>query len=115
MLKIKNARKIAHSTIERSLLAQLEAKGANVGHFVDIVGKYIVLLSIADKLKKDIDTRGINYTERTAKGVQTIRSNPSVKEYILTLKEMQAIIKNLKLTTEDFEGYITPEIPDEKL
>lgn len=91
--------------IESSLLSQLQKKGADEAHFLDLVKDYMAMFEIKEKLEKDIKKRGISYTEPSAsKGIEISKQNPSVKDLIMVNRQMLAILDRLQITTEKTIG-----------
>jgi len=87
------------TSIRESLLAQLEAKGANVDHVIDLVKDYMSLWDVKNKLLKDIKTRGVMYTDYSSVGVEMQKNNPSVRELTGINRQMLAILKELDINT----------------
>jgi len=90
---------MSKKSIRESLLAQLEAKGADVDHFVDLVKDYMSLWEVKNKLVKDIKKRGVMYTDYSSVGVEMQKNNPSVRELVGVNRQMLALLKDLGLNT----------------
>lgn len=93
--------------IKESLLLQLEAKQANLPHFLDLIEEYMQFWEIERKLQADIKKRGVNYTETMSTGLKKTVNNPSIKDLAAVSKQKQAILEKLGITTEmpfDAEG-----------
>lgn len=91
------SRKVA---IQKSLLCQLEAKGAAQPHFVDLVDDYMRLWEVKEALAKDIKKRGVSYVDVSSTGVEMQKNNPSVKELHGTNRQMLMLLRELGLTTD---------------
>lgn len=93
-------------TVEQSLIRQLKLMGADIDVFLDLVEKYMQFWDIDEMLTADIKNRGVTFTDKSAAGVAMMKNNPSVKERVMVVKQMQAILKDLNLSTDkvgDFE------------
>jgi len=56
--------------IEESLLEQLEMKGADMDHFVDLVRDYMSLWDVKNDLLEDIKKRGVMYKDFSSVGIE---------------------------------------------
>ena len=90
--------------IEKALQEQLALKGADLEHYRDLLSDYMDLWRTKNKLIADIEERGVNYQEPNSTGNQVWKSNPSVKELVMVNRQMLAILKELKLSTDDVGG-----------
>lgn len=95
---------IKQSDIKASLTKQLEDNGANIDHFSDLINDYIELWKIKNKLIRDIKKRGTFYESTSATGKTYEKENPSVKQLMVTNRQMLAILKDLKLSTDTVVG-----------
>ena len=98
--------------IKESLMKQLEAKGAKVAHFENLIDDYMFMFDTKNKLQKDIRKRGVSYETFSASGYKITKQNQSVKDLIAINKQMVVILKELGLTTDAPTG---EEITDEDL
>lgn len=98
--------------IKESLIKQLEVKGANVAHFLDLINDYLVLYDIKKKLQADIKKRGVAYETLSASGFKITKQNQSVKDLVAVEKQMLSILKEMGLTTDKPTG---EEIIDDDL
>lgn len=87
--------------IVKSLLKQLESKGANVDHFIDLINDYVSLWGVKNALLKDIKTRGVTFSDNSHSGVKMQKNNPSVKELVMVNRQMLAILKDLDINTSN--------------
>lgn len=87
--------------VRKSLLKQLEDKGAAVSHFEDLVNDYMNFRSIKSKLQADIRKRGIVYEDKSSVGIVMQKNNPSVKELVNVNRQMLSILRELGLSTDD--------------
>lgn len=87
--------------IELSLRNQLQIKRATAPHFEDRIQSYLALWDIEQRLKKDIENRGITYTETMSTGREKTVENPSVKTIVALNKQQLMILKELGLTTDE--------------
>lgn len=88
-------------SIKKSLVKQLESKGANVDHFISLVDDYIWCYEQEAIMQKDVETRGHIYKAKSSSGFKIDKENPSVKNAIMFNKQKLAILKQLGLTVEN--------------
>ena len=86
--------------IEESLLEQLEMKGADMDHFVDLVRDYMSLWDVKNDLLKDIKERGVMYKDFSSVGIEMMKNNPSVRELVGINRQMLSILKDLDINTK---------------
>lgn len=87
--------------IKESLIKQIEAKGANVEHFLSLVDDYVWYWTQEKEMQKDIKKKGHTYPALSASGKEYEKENPSVKNALMYNKQKLAILKELGLTTEN--------------
>ena len=87
--------------IKKSLIKQLENKGANVDHFTSLIDDYVWFCEQEKEMQKDIKERGQSFKALSASGNPIIKENPSVKNAIMYNKQKLAILKELGLTTDN--------------
>lgn len=95
-----NVKKPTKAQIKDSLIKQLETKGANVAHFIDLIYDYLELYETKKKLQTDIKKRGVSYKTTSASGYEIIKQNQSVKDVVAVEKQMLSILKEMGLTTD---------------
>lgn len=86
--------------IEESLLEQLQTKGADIEHFIDLVRDYMSLWDVKNDLLQDIKKRGVMYKDFSSVGVEMMKNNPSVRELVGINRQMLAILKDLEINTK---------------
>lgn len=86
--------------IETSLLKQLASKGAEVSHFTDMIGDYVSLWKVKNKLISDINKRGVTFKDFSSVGIEMMKNNPSVKELVGVNRQMLMILRELGLNTD---------------
>ena len=86
--------------VENSLLEQLRTAGADIDVFRALIGDYMAMYKISEKLKADIRKRGTNLTETGSAGQTITKCNPSIKELRDTNKAMLTILKQLNLSAD---------------
>lgn len=87
--------------IKESLVKQLEAKGANVPHFFDLICDYMMLYDTKKMLQGDIKKRGVSYETYSANGkTKIVKQNQSVKDLVAVEKQMMSMLKEMGLTTD---------------
>lgn len=89
------------NAIRKSLIEQLDTKGAKVAHFEDLIDDYMTLWEIKSKLQFDIDQRGVTYKDFSSVGIEMWKNNPSVKELTGVNKQMLSVLKELGLSTDN--------------
>lgn len=87
--------------IKESLLKQLEAQGASVDHFIDLINDYLSLWTVKNDLNKDIKKRGVMFIDNSSVGIKMQKNNPSVKELVMVNRQMLAILKDLDINTSN--------------
>lgn len=92
------------TSIKKSLVEQLEKKGANIDHFSSLIDDYIWYYNQEKAMQKDIKQRGRTYMTISAAGKEYEKDNPSVKNAVLYNKQKLAILKELQLTTNNVIG-----------
>lgn len=91
--------------IRKSLMDQLEHKGADVEHFKVLIDDYCFYCDQEEKMQKDIEENGIiikNAVSSTGKLYD--KENPCVKLATVYNKQKLAILKQLELTTDNVGG-----------
>lgn len=97
---MKGIKKPKKTDIKASLIKQLEAKKANVPHFIDLIYDYLELYDTKILLQKDIKERGVAYETTSANGYKIMKQNQSVKDVVAVEKQMLSILKEMGLTTD---------------
>lgn len=92
-------KKITKTEVKESMLKRLAAMGADQPHYADLVGDYIALWDIKEKLIKDVRKRGVTYKDVSSVGVEMQKNNPSTKELIGVNRQMLSILEKLNLVT----------------
>ena len=90
---------MGRTDIKKSLILQLQIKGADLDHFKDMVDDYMSLWDIKCALIKDIKKRGVTYKDFSSVGVEMQKNNPSVKELVAVNRQMLSILKELEINT----------------
>lgn len=90
--------------IKKSLIEQLEKKGAKNEHFLALIDDYIWYYTQEKAMQNDIKERGRTYIAMSAAGKEYEKDNPSVKNAVLYNKQKLAILKELQLTTNNIIG-----------
>jgi phage terminase small subunit len=99
-------KKIKRADILTSLKKQLALKGAALSHYEDLLSDYMELYDVKNKLVRDIKKRGVTYQDYSAAGKLIWKNNPSVKELTGVSRQMLAILKELKLSTDEAGGEV---------
>ena len=90
--------------VERSLIDQLKANGADIHVFRGLISDYMTMYKVSESLKKDIKKRGTIIESVTARGIDMLIPNPSIKELRDTNKSMLAILKQLELSIDNVQA-----------
>lgn len=98
--------------IKKSLILQLDEKGAKVAHFESLIDDYIFLFETKKKLQEDIEERGVAFETTSASGHLITKQNQSVKDLVAVNKQMLMILDKLKLTVDEPTGVNTGENDD---
>ncbi|MEG1106510.1 MAG: P27 family phage terminase small subunit [Eubacterium sp.] len=85
--------------VKESLVKQLVEKGADIECFIDLIEDYMGLWEVKNKLKDDIEIRGVMYEDYSSVGVKMQKNNPSVKELVGVNRQMLLILKELGINT----------------
>ncbi len=88
------------SDIKKSLIKQLETKGADTAHFLSMIDDYMFLYDQVKAMKESIKKQGMEYESRSAAGKTYMKENPAIKNIILYNRQMLAILKELDLSTD---------------
>lgn len=97
--------------VKRSLIEQLENKGAGIDVFRDMINDYMTMWDEKEALKEDMKDRGLRYGVVSGNGFEIEKDNPSYKIFPLVNKQMLMLLKQMGLTTED----VRENIPDDEL
>lgn len=93
--------KISVKDIRKSLISQLEARKAATPFFLHMVDVYCDLFNQLNKLTASIKKSGIEIEEvYNSRGDKRKKENPLMKEQKEIIKQMLAILAQLKLNTE---------------
>ena len=95
---------ISITKLRKSLIAQLEAKDADVDCFIDLVDSYIYYTEKEREMQTDIEERGLYFDSVSSTGKEYVKDNPSIKNAVMYNKQRLAILSQLGLTTENVEG-----------
>lgn len=95
--KLARIRVRTRNSIERNLLAQLEANGTNMPTYIDLVQDYLKLWDVKNKLIDDIEENGVKISSFNAKGDVMIKKNESVSELTKYTLQMSKLLVELGL------------------
>ncbi len=87
--------------LENDLKVKLKEKGVTGYIFFDFVEKYMTLWDIAERLKADIEKRGVSVEYHNGGGQDGYKKNDSTQEYIKTVDRMQRLLDQMKIKVED--------------
>ena len=106
------------NTIKASLVAQLEARGANVTHYQKLINDYDFYDKQEKKAHKDIKKNGTVIHTTSANGKPIVKENPNCKVAIMFNKQKLLILKQMGLTTKNVNAISPPSLEgddDDKL
>ncbi len=86
--------------VKKSLIEQLEAKGADVEVFLDQINDYMTMWDLKESLKDDIKENGLRMYYRASNGGNTEKDNPSVKQLPVVNKQMLMLLKQMDISTD---------------
>lgn len=99
--------------VKKSLIEQLEKKGAKVDIYTSLVDDYMWLWKQEREMQVHIKEKGRTYDAISAAGKKYEKENPSVKNALLYSKQMVAILGALGLNTETVKSGQKDENPDD--
>lgn len=94
----KNFLTLTDKDVKASLVAQLQAKGADVAHYLDLIDQYMFFRREFRRLKKEAK-RGTMIDVEGASGVYQ-KENPAIKQASVCSQRMTTILKELGLSTD---------------
>lgn len=86
--------------VKKSLIRQLEDRGANVEHFTALIDDYIFYYKQEKKAQADVRKNGLTITARSASGNEYDKENPAIKAVALFNKQKLSILRELDLRTD---------------
>lgn len=98
------------SEIRRSLIEQLERKGANIDCYVDLIDSFIFYTNLERKMQADIRKNGLSYPAVSSTGKEYIKDNPSVKNAVMYNKQRLAILSQMGLSIDKIESETEDEL-----
>ena len=86
--------------VKKSLIRQLEDRGANVEHFTALIDDYIFYYKQEKKAQADVRKNGLTITARSASGNEYDKESPAIKAAALFNKQKLSILRELDLRTD---------------
>lgn len=86
--------------VKKSLIKQLQVKGADVTLYRALIDDYMWFYQQFHQMQADIRKRGRTYMTVSAAGKDYEKNNPSVEDALKYSKQMVAILAALGLSTE---------------
>lgn len=80
------------TAIRKSLMEQLESRGADISLYKDIVDQYIKNIDLIRQFQADIELRGVY-------DAVAMKDNPSIRNLLATQKQNTALLKSMELST----------------
>ncbi|MCI8710407.1 MAG: P27 family phage terminase small subunit [Dorea sp.] len=93
-------RETVRKRVKKSLIEQLESKGADVDIFIDQINDYMTMWDLKENLKDDILKNGLRMMYKTANGGKAEKDNPSVKQLPAVNKQMLMLLKQMDISTD---------------
>lgn len=92
------------TSIKKSLMDQMAAKGMQGSHFIDLAEDYMSLYDRKTELLADLETRGTLVEVESPKNVFNRKTNPALLDLLKVNKSMNDMLKNLGLNEPDGAG-----------
>ncbi|MBP3463801.1 MAG: RNA polymerase subunit sigma-70 [Clostridia bacterium] len=102
--KMESKIEILQQNIRKDLMSQLTSQGKFGKHFEDMVEDYLYFIDLKERLKFDLDDRGIRYRAIGGNGFATYKPNESYERLLKTNAEMLKILQELELKAPDDDG-----------
>lgn len=93
-------RETLRKRVKKSLIEQLEAKGADVDVFLDQINDYMSMWDLKENLKDDIKENGLRMYYTASNGGKAEKDNPSVKQLPIVNKQMLMLLKQMDISTD---------------
>lgn len=93
-------RETLRARVKKSLIEQLEAKGADVYVFTDQIDDYMAMWDLKESLKDDINENGLRMFYMASNGGKAEKDNPSVKQLPVVNKQMLMLLKQMDISTD---------------
>ena len=87
--------------VRESLIEQLKNRGADIDLYISRIDDYCWFNSQLQKMKADVDEKGMTYQAISSSGKEYDKDNPSVIAALKYSQEMTKILANLKLNAEN--------------
>ncbi len=95
--------------IEKDIKNQLEMQSKYGKYYDDLVRDYLYLIKTREKLKEDIDDKGIRYEFKNGNGIKQEKPNESVSHLIKVEQLLLKIVNDLGINNK-----ASPEDPNYK-
>lgn len=96
--------------IRDTLMQQLENKGADNPHFINLVDTYMFYTEQIEEMKKDIIQNGFTVNYISNRGKDSEKENPCVKNIVMFDKIRLSILKDLGITTKEIASNVEDEL-----
>lgn len=96
----RKSQKTLRKEVRKSLIEQLEARGADIALYKDLVDDYMALWDEKEKLKAAMEERGYFYEAFSATGNPIEKENQAFKLFPNVNRQMLATLEKLGLNTE---------------
>ena len=96
----KGAEKMTAEDVKKSLIRQLEDRGANVEHFLAFIDDYVFYYKQEKKAQAEVRKNGMTIKATSASGKEYDKENPAIKAAALFNKQKLTILRELDLRTD---------------
>lgn len=90
-----------YNAMKANLLKQLEKKKAGIPLFEDLVNDYMLYWTLKEKLKSDIDKRGLFISYNNGGGQSGEKENPSMEKLLKVSSKLKEIQLQLEISVEN--------------
>ncbi len=103
-------KKISISEIRKDLYDQLESQMKYGQHYYDMVEDYIAFYRLKNKLKTDINKRGLRYKVINGNGIESEKPNESIINLTKVNSQMLKILSDLDLKSPTINPTGEPDV-----
>lgn len=89
----KGAEKMTAEDVKKSLIRQLEDRGANVEHFLALIDDYVFYYKQEKKAQAEVRKNGMTIKATSASGKEYDKENPAIKAAALFNKQKLTILR----------------------
>lgn len=97
-------KQIKRNEIESALLKQAKSAGMTEKFYTALIDDYMTMWDTEQKLKEDIEERGVKVTAVMANGSTNVKKNDSVDQYTKVNMQMLKLLQQLRIEPSGKEG-----------